>query len=86
MLYGRLQTIAWRASTPAGGPPTSPAADVVHQVRVEMTSTALRQLPQGVRLLPGMSVTADIEVGTRSIIGYVLYPITRGFDEVAREP
>jgi len=93
MLRGRLQTIAWRSSSATAAPqvgvplPTAtPPSDVVHQVRIELTQTALRGLPEGGRLLPGMAITADIEVGTRSIIGYVLYPITSGLDEVASEP
>ena len=37
-------------------------------------------------LLPGMTVTAEIKVGTRTIISYFLYPLLRGLDDSIREP
>ena len=38
------------------------------------------------RLIPGMTVTAEIKVGTRSVLSYFLYPITRALSESIREP
>ena len=38
------------------------------------------------RLIPGMTVTAEIKVGSRSVISYFLYPITRALTESIREP
>jgi HlyD family secretion protein len=40
------------------------------------------QLP----LIPGMTVTAELKAGSRSVISYFLYPILRGIDESIREP
>ena len=37
-------------------------------------------------LRPGMRVTCDIKVGRRSVLDYVLNPITRVIDESLREP
>ena len=51
-----------------------------------LTSTELNRLPEGARLTPGMTLSADIRVGTRTIISYFLSPIVRGFDESLREP
>jgi len=42
--------------------------------------------PSTLRLIPGMTVTAEIKVGTRSVISYFLYPITRALSESIREP
>lgn len=39
-----------------------------------------------VQLLPGMTVTAEIDVGSRSVISYFLYPLLRGLDNSIREP
>ena len=39
-----------------------------------------------IRLLPGMTVTAEIKVGTRSVISYFLYPLLRGLDDSLKEP
>ena len=43
-------------------------------------------MPQGSALLPGMTLTADIHTGTRSILDYFLDPLLRGFRESFREP
>ena len=40
----------------------------------------------GSPLRPGMTVTAEIIVGRRSVISYLLYPVIRALDEAAREP
>ncbi len=50
-----------------------------HRGQVALEKTALR-------LIPGMTVTAEIKVGTRSVISYFLYPITRALTESIREP
>jgi HlyD family secretion protein len=38
------------------------------------------------RLLPGMTVTAEIVVGKRSVMSYLLWPLTKALDESIREP
>lgn len=35
---------------------------------------------------PGMRLTGDIKIGRRSVLDYVLNPITRVIDESLREP
>lgn len=73
------QTDAERAPLPAG-------AGAVHRGRVELLSTELENLPEGAHLTPGMTVRAEIKVGTRTILSYFLYPLTRGLSEAMREP
>ena len=46
----------------------------------------MRNLPSGFALLPGMTVTGEINIGDRRIIEYFLYPIIAGFDQNQREP
>ncbi len=46
----------------------------------------LRKLPGDARLLPGMTVTAEIVVGHRTVMSYLLFPLTRALDESIREP
>ncbi|WP_300952159.1 HlyD family efflux transporter periplasmic adaptor subunit, partial [uncultured Desulfovibrio sp.] len=46
----------------------------------------LRNLPQGFAIMPGMTVSGEINVGDRRIIEYFLYPILAGFDQSLREP
>jgi HlyD family secretion protein len=57
-----------------------------HRVRVELVDTKLDRMPEGARLIPGMTVSADIKVGSRSVLSYFLNPVTRGLDESMREP
>jgi HlyD family secretion protein len=37
-------------------------------------------------MLPGMTVSAEIHAGDRTVISYFLYPLIRGLDESLREP
>ena len=54
--------------------------------RVELASTKLKNVPEDTRLMPGMSLSAEIVVGKRTIISYLLYPMISVFDESIREP
>jgi HlyD family secretion protein len=58
----------------------------VYRVRVDLNDMRLKALPDGFRMLPGMSITAEVKVGSRSVLSYFLYPLTRGLDESIREP
>ncbi|MRW90443.1 HlyD family type I secretion periplasmic adaptor subunit [Duganella sp. FT80W] len=49
-------------------------------------SGQLRKLPGDGRLLPGMTVTAEIVVGHRTVMSYLMFPLTRALDESIREP
>jgi HlyD family secretion protein len=49
-------------------------------------SGKLRKLPGDARLLPGMTVTAEIVVGHRTVMSYLVFPLTRALDESIREP
>jgi HlyD family secretion protein len=45
-----------------------------------------RNVPPKFRLIPGMTLEADLKVGTRSAAMYLLSGIMRGFSEAMREP
>ncbi|MBP2434251.1 HlyD family type I secretion periplasmic adaptor subunit [Bradyrhizobium elkanii] len=57
-----------------------------YRARIELLETKFRSLPPGFVLRPGMRAVADIKVGRRSIIEYLLNPITRVINESLREP
>lgn len=59
---------------------------ILYLVRIKITGVDLTNVPADFRLLPGMTLTADITVGTRKVITYVIYPIMRALDESIREP
>jgi hemolysin D len=92
-LRGRVRSVS-EESVPAGrsgegevgAPASSSGGGAFHRVQVELTSTKLEMLPPGAHLIPGMTVTVELEVGKRTIISYLLDPIIRGFDESIREP
>lgn len=54
--------------------------------RLDVGPAKLQHLPAHARLMPGMTVTAEIVVGRRTVISYFLYPIFRSLDEAIREP
>ena len=54
--------------------------------RISLESTKLKNVPEDTRLLPGMSLAAEIVVGERTVISYLLYPMISIFDESIREP
>jgi hemolysin D len=46
----------------------------------------LRNMPEKTRLLPGMTLSAEIVVGKRSVMSYLLWPMMKAMDEAIREP
>jgi len=60
---------------------------VIHyRGRIEITETKFRNLPGDFVLRPGMRIVADVKIGRRSVLEYILNPITRVIDESLREP
>jgi hemolysin D len=90
LLRGRLRSIGEDSFSPYGAialtSSGSTSGSVYHRSQVDLTSTRLRAVPDGTHLIPGMTLTAEIKVGSRSVISYFLYPVLRGFSESIREP
>ena len=57
-----------------------------YRVLLDLTDARLRGVPEQFQMVPGMTVTAEVKVGHRSVISYFLYPLIRGLDESVREP
>ncbi|MBX4925223.1 HlyD family type I secretion periplasmic adaptor subunit [Rhizobium binae] len=66
--------------------PGQPAAAPFFKARILLADTRLNAADVPVRLLPGMTVSTEIKVGTRTVISYFLYPLLRGLDNAIREP
>jgi hemolysin D len=60
--------------------------DPYYKARIQITSLRLKDVPRGFRLIPGMTVTADIQLGTRSVFMYLIRGVVRGVGEAMREP
>ncbi len=54
--------------------------------RVELGPVKFRHLDKPARLIPGMSMTAEIKIGKRTVLSYFLYPMMKALDEAGREP
>jgi len=61
-------------------------ATYYYLARITLKSTELKKVPKDTRLIPGMSLSAEIVVGQRTVISYILYPMISMFDESIREP
>ena len=62
------------------------AVDPYYKARITMTKVKLNAVPESFRLVPGMTLTADINVGSRSVFMYVLKSVIRSANEAMREP
>ncbi|MBC7916911.1 MAG: HlyD family type I secretion periplasmic adaptor subunit [Rhodoferax sp.] len=60
--------------------------DAYYLGRIRMDKPSLKNMLPGTRLLPGMTLSAEIVVGQRSVMSYLVWPLTKGMDEAIREP
>ncbi|WP_367849721.1 HlyD family type I secretion periplasmic adaptor subunit [Rhodoferax sp. WC2427] len=61
-------------------------ADAFYVSRIRLEPTPLKNMKESARLLPGMTMAAEIVVGERSVISYLAWPLTKGMNEAIREP
>ncbi len=64
----------------------SPVAKAFYLSRLALETPKLTNMKDGSRLLPGMTLSAEIVVGQRSVISYLAWPLTKGLQEAVREP
>jgi hemolysin D len=57
-----------------------------YKVRCGVDAMHFRNVPAKFRLIPGMTLNADVHVGTRSVAMYLLSGLMRSFNEAMREP
>ena len=65
---------------------TAAPSDPYYKARIALTEVNLNAVPDSFRLVPGMTLTADIQVGSRSVFMYMWRGVIRGVDEAMREP
>jgi hemolysin D len=56
------------------------------RAKLSLNEMKLRNLPAGFRLTPGMPVTADIKVGRRTVLSYLMSRVVPTLTEGMREP
>ena len=84
-LDAKVRTIsedAFRRSSPSD----KSVPDVYYLSRVTLGETNLKNMIESSRLLPGMTLTAEIVVGHRTVISYLAWPLLKGLNEAVREP
>lgn len=80
---GTVRTVsedAFRRDTQSQG------ADAYYLSRVALGKARLKKMSPQSRLLPGMTLSAEILVGKRTVMSYLLWPLTKALDESIREP
>jgi hemolysin D len=67
-------------------PPVPNSTEPFYRARVAIRRVALRNVPAGFHIAPGMPVTTDIKVGRRTVLTYLLSRIIPVAREGMREP
>ena len=83
-ISGRLRTISQDAFR--RDPSAAAGSDAYYGGRLALGRLRLDNMPEQASLLPGMTLTAEIVVGKRSVISYLLWPLTKATSESIREP
>ncbi|MBI3445461.1 MAG: HlyD family type I secretion periplasmic adaptor subunit [Magnetospirillum sp.] len=83
-LAGRLDIIGGDTIKVDKGGMTGPQQ--MYRARIAITDQTLRKIPADFHLIPGMTVSGEIKIGSRRVISYFIYPIFRALDESFREP
>nr|VFK38210.1 MAG: HlyD family secretion protein [Candidatus Kentron sp. SD]VFK43044.1 MAG: HlyD family secretion protein [Candidatus Kentron sp. SD]VFK78615.1 MAG: HlyD family secretion protein [Candidatus Kentron sp. SD] len=87
--YQRHGTIEGKVRTVSGDAFTREVLgkeEAFFRAKITLITTRLDDVPDDFRLLPGMTLTGEINIGKRKIISYFLYPVIRALDESIREP
>ena len=75
------------ARNPTGAAPqTQTNNDPFYRARITMDRIGLHDVPEGFQVMPGMPVTADIKVGKRTVMKYLLGMVVPVAHEAMREP
>jgi len=56
-----------------------------YRAEISLNQTWVGNNPEIMKIIPGMTVQANIETGAKSILAYLLRPISRGFDNAFSE-
>ena len=84
LLHAKVSSIsedAFRRESPAGS-----GLDAYYVSRIAIANPRLKLMGDRNRLLPGMTLNAEIVVGKRSVMSYLVWPLTKALDESIREP
>ena len=87
MEHGTAQgTIRWISDNAFTTDDNGQAVAAYYKARCGVDAMHFVNVPSKFRLIPGMTLQADVNVGTRSVAMYLLGGFLRGFGESMREP
>jgi hemolysin D len=67
-------------------PDTNQPVPAYYKARCSVDAANFLNVPEGFRLIPGMTLQADVNVGRRSVAMYLFGSVLRGYNESMREP
>jgi HlyD family secretion protein len=79
-------TIRWISDNAFTTDDNNQPVDAYYKARCGVDAMHFVDVPPKFRLIPGMTLQADVNVGTRSVAMYLLSGFLRGFGEAMREP
>jgi hemolysin D len=79
-------TIRWISDNAFTTDDNNQPVEAYYKVRCSVDAMHFVDVPPKFRLIPGMTLQADVNVGTRSVAMYLLSGFLRGFGEAMREP
>lgn len=83
LALGKLSWVSEGAfTTDDDGKPVEP----FYKARASLTEMRFSRVPSSFRLIPGMTLSADIHIGERSVLGYIVSGATGSVSEAMREP
>ncbi|MFN7835474.1 MAG: HlyD family type I secretion periplasmic adaptor subunit [Burkholderiaceae bacterium] len=88
-LHGQVRTLsgdAFRRDTAGNPAAMGQGTDAFYLSRIRPDGLRLKKMPSQARLLPGMTLSAEIVVGQRSVMSYLLWPLTKALHESLNEP
>ena len=72
-------------TTDDNGQPLDPSL-TYYKARCSIDAMKFRKVPENFRLIPGMTLSADMNIGSRSVAAYLLSGFLRGVGQAMREP
>ena len=79
-------TVQWISDNAFTANDDGKPVDPFYKARCRIDTMRFINTPANFRLIPGMTLQADVKVGTRSVAMYLLGGIMRGVNESMREP
>ncbi|XLZ69000.1 HlyD family type I secretion periplasmic adaptor subunit [Massilia sp. SR12] len=85
MLEGKVRSVSQDAFKREQSQPGA-ASNAYYVARIELGPAKLHGTQDKAGLLPGMTAQSEVVVGKRTVMSYLLWPLTKALDEAIREP